>query len=214
MDDYPSNSRKTREVKTEPVEESTPKVEKIIQGNVTRRKRSLGRRFKELFIGSEDARGIGVYLLNDVAVPALKDTVSDLVTQGVERALFGEVRGRSSRSRYVGSGGRVSYNQISTNRSIRTQEPRAQMSPQGRATHDFAEIILDTRAEGLDVLEALYDRLSQFQVVSLADLYGLVGVEPITFIDRKWGWEDLAGSQVIKVRGGYMLDLPRPLEID
>lgn len=212
MEDYPSASRTTRHTETK--EETGPEknIKKVVENGVTRRKKPLGRRIKDMFIGSEDARGIGTYLLNDVAVPALKDTISDLVTQGIERALFGEARSGSSRRR-GGVGGHVSYNSISRS-SRRAEEPRRRdISPRGRATHDFDEIVLETRAEGMEVLEGMFDLLSQFGVVSVADMYELLG-ESSNFIDRKWGWEELQGSQVVKVRGGYLLDLPRTISID
>jgi hypothetical protein len=51
---------------------------------------------------------------------------------------------------------------------------------------------------------------SQYEVVTVADLYELVGTEP-THVDTTWGWTNLKGAGVARVRGlGYLLDLPEP----
>lgn len=83
------------------------------------------------------------------------------------------------------------------------------MSRRGRARHDFDEIVLATRAEATDVLDALFELSSKWEEVSVADLYGLIGEEP-NHVDETWGWRSLQGADVLKVRGGYLLDLPDP----
>jgi hypothetical protein len=79
--------------------------------------------------------------------------------------------------------------------------------------HDFNEIILATRVEAEEVLDRLFDILNKYQTVSVSDLYELVGITA-NFTDEKWGWTELRGSQVAKVRNGYLLDLPRPEPLD
>jgi len=39
--------------------------------------------------------------------------------------------------------------------------------------------------------------------------YELVGLDS-THTDHKWGWEELTGAGVSRIRGGYLLDLPEP----
>lgn len=213
MEEYPSASRRAQPPK-EKAAEDPKKVEKIVTGEVTVRKKSLGKRFKETFIGSDDARGVGAYLLYDVAVPALKDTITDVVTQGIERMLFGEVRSRG-RGRSLGSAGPsgyVSYNRIASGSPVRP-EPRRDISRRGRANFDFGEIYIDTRTEAMEVIENMHEMLSKFGSVSVADLYGLVGIA-IDFTDRNWGWYDLRGAQAVRLRNQYLLDLPQPEPIE
>jgi uncharacterized protein YerC len=87
------------------------------------------------------------------------------------------------------------------------------MSRQARATHNFDEVILPTRREAEEVLDFLHDLLTRYETVSVSDLYELVG-ETGNFTDEKWGWTDLAGASVSRVRDGYLLNLPRPVPID
>jgi len=87
------------------------------------------------------------------------------------------------------------------------------MSRRGRASHDFDEIILATRVEGEEVIERLFDLVSRYEAATVADLYELVGVSG-NYTDDKWGWTDVRGSGVTRVRNGYLLDLPKPEPID
>lgn len=87
------------------------------------------------------------------------------------------------------------------------------MSAVGRKTHNFKEVILEDRAEAEEVLTDMYGLLDRFQMVTVADVYGLVG-EDSDFIDSKWGWTNLDGAKASRVRGGYMLILPPTEELD
>ena len=96
MDDYPSNSHKRAKPVTAPDEEPK-KIEKVVSGEVIRRKKPLSKRFAELFV-TGDSRTVGQYILFDILLPAAKDTIADVVTQGIERTLWGEARSTSRRN--------------------------------------------------------------------------------------------------------------------
>lgn len=202
---YPSNSNKERE--------QTPavppkKVEKIIQGEAVQRKRPLGRRLAETFTG-DDMRTAGSYVLFEVLAPALKTMISDAVSQGIERMLFGEARPRGGgiRTNYT------SYNRMYSQSPTRREEPARTISHRARAAHDFGEVILNSRGEAEDVLDRLGTLVDQYDVATVADLYELVGITG-SFTDAKWGWSDLRGSDIRRVRDGYLLVLPRTMPID
>jgi len=186
------------------------KIEPVISGSVTRKKAPLGRRFLDTFVGG-DAKSVAHYVLFDVIVPAAKDTIADVVSQGIERMLFGENRSSTRRGGYRPSGpsGFVQYNRFSQGAK---KEPE-RMSRRARAQHDFDEILLDTRADAETVLDRMLDILSNYNQVTVHDLYGLVGVTP-EHTDLKWGWTDLRGASIVRVQNRYLLDLPRtePLE--
>jgi hypothetical protein len=212
VDDYPSNnynkiSTEKQTPKEEP-EETKPEVTQVVKGEVVRRKKPLRKRLAETFTG-EDTTSVWNYVLMDVLVPAAKDAIVDATSQGIERMIFGEVRagrGRSSR----GSSNYTPYNRYAAN--MRKDEPRT-MSPRGRASHDFDEIVLPTRAEAEDVIERMFDIVSKYDVVSVADLYALVGIKA-NYVDQKWGWSDLRGLGATRIKNGYLIDIPRPEPID
>lgn len=87
------------------------------------------------------------------------------------------------------------------------------MSQRGRARHDFDEIVLDERAEAEEVIDKLYEVVSRYEFATVADLYDLVGL-PSNHTDHKWGWSDLRGAGVSRIRDGYLLDLPDPEPLD
>ena len=55
--------------------------------------------------------------------------------------------------------------------------------------------------------------IDTYQVVSVADLYDLVGIRG-NFTDNKYGWTNIRNASVEHVRDGYMLKLPKALAID
>jgi hypothetical protein len=193
--DYPANSQKAKK---------TPDQEKVVEAVVTtpatKRKKNLLDRFAHS-IFAEDADGVVSYVVVDVLLPAFKSLLYDTVSQGFERALYGENR-RGSSSR---PGGYVNYSRVS---SERTQRPA--LSRQARATHDFNDIMLQSRVEAENVIDGLRTLIDQYQQASVSDLYDLVGLTA-DFADATWGWigNDLRDADVRAVRGGYLLNLPR-----
>jgi hypothetical protein len=210
MDNYPSNSRTAKA----PEEETEPKkINSVVTGEVTRRKKPLGKRFTETFVGG-DISTVANYVVLEVLIPAAKDMMSDAVSQGIDRMLFGESRGssRSRSSRPSGTNGYVSYNRMGAKPPSREGLNEFARRPERRSSHDFDEIILATRAEAEEVIDRLFDLVNQYQQATVADLLELVGVSS-NHVDHKWGWTDIRGAGVTKIRNGYLLDLPKPESI-
>jgi len=213
--DLPSNSHMNRPQETPKPEPK--KVEKVVTGKVVQRKKPLGKRLHETFIGGE-AKNVGSYVIFEVLVPAMKDTIADIVSQGIERMLFGESRSTSRRTGFrTGTpSGHVSYNRYSSsapwNRG-RPEEPRPSVSRRVRGTHEFDEIILATRGEADEVIDRLFDLISKYEQATVNDLYELVGITG-SFTDERWGWTDIRGAGVTRIANGYLLNLPKPDPLD
>ena len=212
--EFPGNRRTSA-----PEPQSKKKVEKIVEGNVVRRKQPVGKRFTQLFV-SGDSHSVGQYLIFDVVLPALKDTLVDAVSQGVERMIFGEVRSTTRRPGFSNVG-HIAYNRFASSAQSRVGGPprdnnpvgRPGISRQARAAHNFDEIVLPTRREAEEVVDTMYDMLTRYETVSVSDLYEMVGETP-SFTDEKWGWTDLHGASVSRTRDGYLLNLPRPTSLE
>ena len=54
--------------------------------------------------------------------------------------------------------------------------------------------------------------IDQYGVVSVGDLYDLVGVTG-AYTDNNYGWTDLRTASVVRTRDGYMIKLPRALAL-
>lgn len=209
MEQFPSNSRRPVRGRDEPKQ-----VERVITGDVVRRKTPLGKRMSQNLIGG-DAQSVWGYVVGDVLGPAFRDMIADAVTGGVERMIFGESSpGRSRRSR-GNSVGHTAYNRYASSSSTRSSrdEPRRDISRRARANHSFDEIILPNRVDAEEVIDRLYEMVEKYEVATVMDLYGLVGV-PSNYTDDKWGWTDLRNADVSRVKGGYLLNLPKPEPTD
>jgi len=62
------------------------------------------------------------------------------------------------------------------------------------------------------VVERLTDVVDMYEVVSVADMYDLLGL-PSTPIDNKWGWTHLPNIEVRQTRDGYKISMPPVEEI-
>lgn len=216
MDQFPGNSKYNRTREEDKPELESKRVERVVVGEVVRRKKPMGSRIKESFIG-DDSGSVGEYVLLDVIVPAIKDLISDTATEIVERMLFGDSRpaGRRGHGRRIGGRG-TNYNAFSRDpvgRASGRDEPR-QLSRRARAVHDLDEVILQTRVEANEILDRMFGLLEKYDAVTIADLYNMLGVTP-EYTDEKYGWTDLRGSSISHTRqGGYLLNLPKPEQLE
>lgn len=196
---HPSNSKKSKAEAEEQVKKITP-IEGI---NAKIQKPKMSRRLRDAFTG-DDQSSIGEYLLFQVAIPAIKATMYDLITGGANRALFGSGANNVRQAVQRGAG-TVNYNQIS-----RSQVNQPVMSERDKAAHNFDNVTFDTRMQADQALGALIDILEQYQVVAISDFYELVNITG-SFADDKWGWFELHGADIVPARGGgFMIQLPRP----
>lgn len=213
--DFPSNSHNVLGELKAPKAEKPPKdVQKVVVGEVVQRKKPLGRRMKAIFFGGE-FKGATKYVVADVLIPAFRNMIVDATSKGVERVVYPD----SPRRRYDSiRPPRVSYNspydrysQQERGRSrvmLPDQPPRD--VPSSNRRQDSGEIIFVSRDEADRVAERLTDIVDKYEVASVADLHGLVGL-PANYVDNKWGWSSLRGVDIRQVREGFLLDLP-PVE--
>jgi len=196
----PSNSNKEKKEQKE-----KQKREKIITGNVIRKKPSLSRKVSDVFLG-DDMDNIKDYIIFDVIIPAIKDTFFDVITGGLSMTLFGTTS-RKNPKLYSNKGNTyVSYNSI-YNSKKETQRPSS--ISRSRSLYNFDEIILESKAEAEEVLGNMVDLIDDYEIASVGDLYQFLGL-PSEFTDQSYGWTNLSSASVRRVREGYILHLPKP----
>lgn len=212
-DNYPSNS-KTKKQESNQNDIDERKIEKVVTGKVKKQKRSFTKKMAETFL-EDDTKSVGSYIFYDVLIPAAKAMISDMVGGGIEMLLFGERRSRSTSIRRDGGRSYTSYGSFYRGASDRDprDRDRRDISRVSRARHDFDEIVLETRGEAEEVLSHLVDLTIDYGMATVADLYDLVGITS-NFTDNKYGWSDLRNASVSRVRGGYLINLPRTQPID
>jgi hypothetical protein len=195
--EYKPNSHKYQQAQKEGGEERK-KFEKAIAGKAKVKKNEI-RKFTDVFI-AEDAREVKSWLFTDILVPRLKDTFVDMITGALNMIFYGQPGSRKSST----NASRVSYRSYYDKKD----EPRAADSSRGRTFYSYDDITLETRPEAEDVLERLEEAIKSYGMVSVGDLYDLVGIAS-EYTDYKYGWYNLRNADVVRVREGYLLKLPK-----
>lgn len=169
---------------------------------------SAGRRFISEFI-ADDIHTIKDYILWDVLLPAVKNAISDTVTNGIDMLLFGQTRTRGGNTvKRITPYSSLYSNNVSGNRVVKYNETVQDRRPRSLGGYSYQEVVLATRPEAEDVLAQMRLYLDRYGVVSVGDLYGAVGEIP-DMIDNKWGWSDLSGACVQRCSDGFILRMPR-----
>lgn len=199
--DYKPNSYKS---KTETTEVPQKKVEKVVTGPVKTKKKSSVLKLTDVFI-SEDISNVKNYIVMDVLVPAIKKAVSDIVTNGIDMILYGGTKpgNKSSGTSYV------SYNRFSD----RNDTTHNYTNNRTRTGYSYDDVLIDSRGEAEEVLERMGELIDTYGVVTVADMYDLVGIT-CNYTDNKYGWTNIRNASIERVRDGYMLKMPKALPID
>lgn len=199
MEDYKSNSHKA---KAKQAEKERKKVEPVVKSNVIKKKNNV-RKLTDTFAPG-DISNVKSYIFMDVLVPAIKKAISDIIVNGVDMILY---NGESGRNKKTGSASYISYNRYSSG------DRHVAGGSRTRFGYDYDDVVIPTRAEAEDVLNAMDGMLDTYGVVSVADLYDLVGVS-CNYTDNKYGWMSLRTAEVVRVRDGYIIKLPKAQPID
>lgn len=190
-------------------EKEIEKIEPVVTGPVKVRKKSGFRKFVDDVI-AEDMRNVKSYIFSEVVLPAIKSTISDVVSNGIDMVLYGETRGRRSSSSNRGLS-RISYRDYyDRDKRDRDRDREERRRPAG---YDFDEIIFDSKGDAEIVLLKMDEVIERCGVVSVADFYEFAG-EPGKWTDNKYGWTDVRDVEPIRTRDGYILPLPKVRVID
>lgn len=202
MEEYKSNSNKSKEEQRRSSTEK--KIEKIIIGSAKPKKKNELQKFADIFI-SEDVNSVKSYILFDVLVPAVKKAILDIVTNGIDMVLYGEKENTKKNS----TASKVSYRGYYE----KANDCRGSNIPKARTGYSYDDVILDNRGEAEDVLSRMDELVSGYGLVSVADLYDLVGITG-NYTDNNYGWTDIRSASVVRVRDGYVIKLPKALPLN
>jgi hypothetical protein len=208
MENYQSNSKKNKAEKKE-----KPEIQKIVTGQIVSKPPSITSKIKGIFFGG-DAREVARYVMGEVLLPAFRNLVVEALHVGTERMVFPDssIRRRPGYSaapdRYAP---KVTY-ATPVNRGL-PRDPRERQTgylPEQRSSgrrRETNEINFGRLEDAEAVLAQMIDVIDQYDVVSLADLYDMVGLLSSP-IDNKWGWTFLTDVDIRQTRDGFVIDFP------
>lgn len=204
--DFPSNSHASTE-KSTPTGPKKGKnrenrdIKKVVTGTVTQRKKPLGRRIKDIFVGGDFKNAI-LFVGRDVLLPSFKNMIVDAGQKGIERVVYGDVQPRRPLDPRAG---RTTYHSSSM-RGISTMLP--DQPPVGMFRRQtVGDFIFQTKADAEAVLEGLNTIIDQYDVASISDLHEMMD-RPSSFVENKWGWTNLSHVDIHQTREGWYIDLP------
>lgn len=207
MQDYKPNSHRFKESQSGAPKSAEPekkKVEKVVAGKVVAKPKSGLVKFAENFF-AEDFNKVKDYILKDVIVPTIKDTIWTVIARGSERMLYGE-SGHSPKNSKLPF---INYNGL-----FKSSTPMTPSVSSNTSQYSVDNIILEDRGDAEKVLTAMHAHIAEYGEVSISTLYELIG-EPIgDFMCTRWGWRSLNTAGIMRTsNGGYKLDLPRPMSL-
>lgn len=170
-------------------------------------KRPATRRFLD-YLFAESPRALGAKVGRDVVVPRVKagfeeafnSFLSGMLWGGGGRPMSNMVQGAMMR----GPMGTQYHNITNLNPTVAAAQANVARSP-----GNYKDLVVPTQDYAELLLANMYDLFNQYRVVTVADLYEMVGKSP-QISDNSYGWTNLDGARISKVRDGYLLELPRP----
>lgn len=202
MREYQPNSHKSKEEAAATETNKERKVRKVVSGNVKTKKNDK-RKLANIFI-SDEAANVKSYVFMDVLVPAIKKAISDIVTDGIDMILYGESRDRKRKS-----SDKVSYRNYYDDR----RGERRDSGYRSGSRFDYDDLVFDTRGEAEAVREEMLDVIDRYGFVTVADMYDMADLSA-PYTSSKYGWTNIRTAEVVRVRNGYILKLPKAMPID
>ena len=202
MTEYKPNSNKFKAEQKE--NQQREKIDKVINGQAKIRKNEL-RKLRDVFV-AEDARNVKSYILMDVLVPAIKDAIEDIITNGIRMILRGDTAARKGSSNVS----KVSYRNFYEDRH---DSGRRYSQDAPRTVFSYDDIAIPSRGEAEAVLARMEEVIDRYQMVTVADLYDMLGVTG-EYTANRYGWTNISSATVVRGRDGYYLKLPRALAMD
>lgn len=177
---------------------------KIVKGPVKAKQKSELSKVASTFI-AEDVSNVKSYVVWDVLIPAIKNTILDIIVDSANM-FFGGSRSRKPNS---GTNGKIPYRNcyVGSDNSRPAERTRPIMR------YSMLDITVDSRGEAEAILRQLRDYLEDYGEVSVGDLYDACGISS-EYTDYKYGWANLDSAKAVRVAGGgYFLDLPKVIAL-
>lgn len=213
IDSLEGNSHKQKAEKAASSQKSREKISPVVnREQVVSTKKPLSKKFAETFM-TEDTKDVKSWLLMDVIIPGVKNTILDILSM----MFFGEIESRSRRRRRDRDD-RVNYSSYYRGSSDRRdRDSRRHRDRDDRYDSDdrvdFRNIILRHRDDAERVINAMRDRIRDDGSASVADLLDLIDVAG-RYTDNNYGWDDERDIGIRRVSSGFLIDVAEPKYLD
>ena len=205
-DRLPSNSKEPKRNQSEERE----KLKSIVNNDkskIVSTKKPLSQKFLDTFV-NEDANDVKSYILFDVVIPGIKNTILDVL----EMAFFGSTSSRK-RSSSDKSSDRVSYSSMYKSESRDKKERRNSRRYEHDDNVDYKHIVLKNRLDAADVVDQLHRRIHEYGSASIGDLFDVLEL-PGRYTDHNWGWTSTDDIGIRRVSNGYLIDVAEAEYLD
>ena len=190
-----------------PEKEEITKREPVVKGR--ERKPGLLSRAGNLFFGEDGFRGMADHLVHEVFIPSIQNTIADVATNAIQRAIFGDnydYRRRNANDYWYGSRRYVDKRLESSSRGRGYTDYNKQYdNPRGQRSENISNRVrlveFDTADDANEVLAIMLDSIDQYGLVTVADFYELSDVSS-KFTDHQFGWTNLDEVSILPLRGG------------
>lgn len=190
---------------TDKAKEGASPEKKVVAKAKVQKKSAIKEALRTFFV--QDLPEIAEHLVVDVAIPAAKNAITDMVTQGIQQLLYGEVDPRRR-----STSGYTSYSSSSRNHHgssyYRPRESDRHGPRQPKPTN-VEDLVFDTRGDAVDVIEFIAEQIEEYGQISVADLMSSVGIQP-RYTDERWGWTTTDAFEIRQIREGWLVSSDRP----
>ena len=190
---------------TDKAKEGASPEKKVVAKAKVLKKSAIKEALRTFF--AQDLPEIAEHLVIDVAIPAAKNAITDMVTQGIQQLLYGEVDPRHRRT-----SGYTSYSSSSRSdrgRSFYESRRTERREPRQPKPTNVEDLVFDTRGDAVDVIEFIAEQIEEYGQVSVADLMSSVGIQP-RYTDERWGWTTTDAFEIRQIREGWLVSADRP----
>ena len=206
--DIKPNSFKYRNEEKQNKAMEKERAQKVVRGVARTKKPNMLSRLAGGVI-SDDAHNVGDHIRDDVLIPAVKDTILDIIIKGATIIFGGGRRPNSTNPlsnisyyNYSDRFGGSPYSKPKTAAEQRTRNP-----------FNYDNIVFANRADAEMVLDQMWGSIKRYGLVTVMDLYDMADISA-PYTSDKYGWTDISTASVDRTYGGYIIRLPKAMPID
>lgn len=155
---------------------------------------------------NDDFDKIGESLVDDILIPAVKNTFAALGKNFIDMLFFGESKGN-----YYNQGASGYHSAFKSSNSGYSSNNKPMMQEQADCFL-FASPAITSRGDAERILFKLNKILDEWDYVRVSNLYELVNeIAPYTYND--YGWRNLNEAKAALGPDGYYIRLPKPIPL-